>query len=198
MRALALALLVAALAVGAGCGGDDDGGTTQGAATTTTEGSPSAGQGDGGEQGQGGGDAAEEDHRGGEKSIEEFGDEADESDREAILGTFEEYLTAVAAKDAATACSHLSAAVQESLQQLVATDKKVSCAQILPELLAPTAAAISREQANGEVTRVRIEGDQAFVVFRAPGAKLYMLGLVDEGGEWKTTTVAASVLVPDL
>ncbi len=141
---------------------------------------------------------SEEDNRGGEKSIEEFGEEAGASDREAVLSTFEGYLNAVAEGDAATACSYLSAAVQESLQQLVAKGKSADCAQILPQLLAPTATTIAREHARGEVTRVRVEGDQAFVVFRAPGAKLYQLGLIDEDDEWKATTIAASVLVPDL
>jgi hypothetical protein len=188
MRALALALLVTALAVAGGCGGDDDGATTQDAATTTTEGSSSGGQSGGGQ----------EDNRGGEKSIEEFGDEADETDREAILGAFDGYLTAVAEDDFAAACSHLSAAVQESLQQLVPKGRDAGCTEVLPQLLAPTAGAISREQANGKITRVRVGGDQAFVVFKAPGAKLYQLGLVDEDGEWKATTVAAAVLVPDL
>lgn len=178
MRPLA-ALLLAALLLTAGCGGDGDGETTQGGTRSERRGG--------------------EGSRGGEKSIEEFGAEAGESEREAILAVFEGYLTAVAEDDAATACSHLSATVHESLKQLVARgEKNVKCAQVLPALLAPTAATIAREQADGEVTRVRVEGDRAFVVFRAPGAKLYMLGLVEEGGEWKATTVAASVLVPDL
>ena len=45
---------------------------------------------------------------------------------------------------------------------------------------------------------MRDEGDRAFVVFKAPGAKLYQQTMVREGGEWKVATVAASVLVPDL
>ena len=69
---------------------------------------------------------------------------------------------------------------------------------ILPALLAPTAAQVARQQADGQVTKVRDEGDRAFVVFKAPGAKLYQQTMVREGGEWKVATVAASVLVPDL
>lgn len=181
MRTLALALLIAALAVG-GCG--DGGEETTPASQDATTTAP---------------DRAEEDSRGGEKSIEEFGEEAAGADRGSILGTFDGYLEAVAEEDAAAACSYLSATVQRSLKQLVARGKEnLECAQILPRLLAPTAATVAREQARGEVTRVRVEGDQAFVVFRAPGAKLYVLGLVDEDGEWKATTIAASVLVPDL
>jgi hypothetical protein len=43
---------------------------------------------------------------------------------------------------------------------------------------------------------VGVRGDRAFVVFHAPGAKLFQLTMVREGGRWKTTTIAASVLVP--
>jgi hypothetical protein len=69
-------------------------------------------------------------------------------------------------------------------------------ARFLSALLAPTAATISHEQAEGRITKVRVQGKRAFVVFHAPGAKLYMLTMVREGGGWKAATVAASILVP--
>jgi len=187
-------------AVGCGGGGGSTASTSQGASSGQSTGGGQGGGGGGGEQaGTTTPRHPEGEYQGGEKSIEEYGSEAGADDRGAILASFEGYLDAVAEEDSATACSYLSARVRESLEQLVARGRKgVGCAQILPKLLAPTAAAISREQANGKVTRVRVEGDQAFVVFHAPGAKLYTLGLVYEGGQWKATTVAASVLVPQL
>jgi hypothetical protein len=57
---------------------------------------------------------------------------------------------------------------------------------------------VARQQADGQITKVRVQGNRAFVVFRAPGAKLYVTGLVEEGGGWKATTVIPSVLVPEL
>jgi hypothetical protein len=45
---------------------------------------------------------------------------------------------------------------------------------------------------------VRVKGSRAFVVFHAPGAKLYTFTLLSEHGAWKLTTVASSVLVPSL
>jgi hypothetical protein len=179
-RPLAVALLALAGLGAAGCGGGggEETGSTSGTSTLP---------------------AAEEDQGGGEKSIEEYGSEAGGSDRGSILGSFTGYLSAIAEDDPATACSYLSVRVQESLGRFVGKgESSLKCAQILPKLLAPTAAAITREQASGKVTTVRVKGDRAFVVFRAPGAKLYMLGLAREGGEWKATTVAASVLVPAL
>lgn len=176
--AAALALLVAVMLAVAGCGGNDTTVSAPGESTAST----AAGQ-----------------EQGGEKSIEGYGSEAAGTDRGAILAAFKGYLNAVVEGDVAAACSHLATRVQESLEQLVAKGRKgIGCEEILPKLLAPTAAAVARQQAQGKVTRIRVEGDQAFVVFKAPGAKRYMMGFVREGGEWKATTVAASVLVPQL
>jgi hypothetical protein len=177
--ATAVALLLATGLVA--CGGGSD--TTSSATSTAATAPPTS----------------EEAHKGGEASIEEFGSEAGGSDREAILAVFTDYMNAVADKDYATACSHLSAIVQSSLEQLAGKALKAKgCTAILPKLLAPTAPQIAREQANGKITKVRVEGDRAFVVFKAPGAKLFQQTMVREDGAWKASTVAASVLVPSL
>jgi hypothetical protein len=176
---LAAAVVALLLVVGlAACGGGD--GTASTASDTTTT-------------------ASGEESKGGEASIEEFGSEAAGSDRQELLGVYSDYMNAIAERDYGAACSHLSATVQNSLEQLAGKALKgKGCAAILPKLLAPTASVISRAQANGKITKVRVEGDRAFIVFHAPGAKLYQLTMVREDGEWKAATVAASVLVPDL
>jgi hypothetical protein len=134
---------------------------------------------------------------GGEKSIEDFGSEATGPGRAALLGAFHAYLEAIAARDYPGACSHLAATVQRSLEQFAAPgSKEAGCEALLPALLAPTAAAISHQQANGHLTKVRVQGDRAFVVFHAPGARRYQLTMVREGGRWKAATLAAAVLVP--
>jgi hypothetical protein len=136
---------------------------------------------------------------GGEKSIEGFGAEAAGPERVALLGVFHGYLEAIAGGDDATACSRLAARVRHSLEQLVAGRvRRGGCAAILPRLLTPAVAAVGRRQAEGRVTRVRVEDDRAFVVFHAPGAKLYQLTLVREGGRWKAATATASILVPSV
>lgn len=134
---------------------------------------------------------------GGEKSIEGFGAEAGGPERVALLGAFHGYLEAIASGDGASACSRLAARVRHSLEQLVGGRvRRGGCAAILPRLLTPAAAAAGRQQAEGKVTRVRAKDGRAFVVFHAPGAKLYQLTLVREGGRWKAATATASVLVP--
>lgn len=134
--------------------------------------------------------------QGGEASIEEFGEEAKGSEREAILAAFEGYLGALAQRDYGGACAHLDARLHESLARLLGNGPDVDCAQALPKLLSPNAPAIARIEANGALSKVRLQGERGFVVFHAPGARLYQLPMVREEGEWKAGLVAASILVP--
>ena len=190
-----VAIVVLLLAAGlVACGGGDGGDEARSTASTATGATtPPPPDGGGGQT-----DDAEA-AKGGEASIEEFGSEAGGSEREQILDVFAGYMNAIADKRYDSVCADLSAAVQGSLEQLaVEALKAKGCTAILPKLLAPTAAQVARQQANGEVTKVRVEGDRAFVVFKAPGAKLYQLTMVKEDGAWKAATVAAAVLVPEL
>lgn len=134
-----------------------------------------------------------------EESIEGYGSEAGGSDRAALLSTFHGYLGALAEGDEQKACSYLADNVRQSLQQLAAKAKKsLSCPQLLEALLSPQADRIAKVQAEGKVTKVRIKGNTAFLVFHAPGARLYQLTLAKEGNEWKTTTLSAAVLAPSV
>jgi hypothetical protein len=167
----ATALLVCLLLLLAGCGGSEDSSTT----TTATQ------------------------SQNAEASIESFGTEAEGSERADLIATFHGYLGSIADKDYAKTCSYLSGRVQEGLEQFSGQAKKpLSCPQLLAGLLTPQAGAIAKGQAKGEITKVRSDGESAFVVFHAPGARLYQLNLVEEEGEWKAASLSASVLAPEL
>jgi hypothetical protein len=167
MRSAALALLAAALL--SGCGG----------AASPTDSAPRDAE------------------AGGEKSIERFGSEAAGAPRAAILAAFHGYLGGLGRRDYRAACFRLSALARHSLERLAApSPKRLGCAQLLPAVLAPTAAPISRQQAGGEVRNVRAQGERAFVVFHAPGARLYQMLLVEDHARWKVATVAAAILLP--
>jgi hypothetical protein len=167
---LFIALLLLALS---GCGG---GGGSDSASEPTTPSRQSA--------------------EGGEKSIEGFGSEAEGTDRNAILAAEQSYFTAVSSKGYAMACSHLASSVKRSMAELSAGRRRANCAAVLPALLAPQAYATMRQQARGAVKRVRIEGNRAFVVFHAPGARLYQMPLVSEDDDWKVGLLTSAVLVP--
>jgi hypothetical protein len=135
---------------------------------------------------------------GGEKSIEDFGSEAEGPTRTAILRARRSYLAAIASRRYASGCSRLAGAVRRSLTELIASKEGMSCASALRGFLAPGASTIMEQQARGTVRKVRVASDRAFVVFHAPGARLYQLPLVHERGRWRVGLLAASVLVPFL
>jgi hypothetical protein len=135
-------------------------------------------------------------HRG-EGSIEGFGKEASGAERAAALAVFHGYLEALAKRDPAAACSYLSANVRSSLGQLAGRQSGVTaCAAILPKLLVPASARIASEEVAGTIKRIRVQGNSAFVVFHAPGARLYDLPMSREGGDWKVTIVSPPILAP--
>jgi hypothetical protein len=177
----ALGLLLALLCLGCGGGGSSQGqGSTQGSSeAATTQSAPS--------------------EENAEESIEGFGEEAEGSERDEVLGAFHGYLGALAEGDEQAACSYLAPQVTDSLQQLASKAKKpLSCPQLLEALLSPQADQIAKGQDKGEITKVRVKGDTAFVVFHAPGARLYQLTLARGGEGWKATSLSASVLAPSL
>lgn len=133
-----------------------------------------------------------------EASIEGFGEEAEGQERQELIATFHAYLGSIADKDYAKTCSYLSARVKQGLEQFTQAKKPLSCEEMLEGLLTPGADQIAKGQAEGKLTKVRSDGESAFVVFHAPGARLYQLNLTREGSEWKAASLSASVLAPTL
>lgn len=179
---LAVALLAIVLA---GCGGNGGDSAGAPAPSESSESAPSK--------------SAEEPSRGGEASIEDFGSEAAGAERSEVLSAFHGYLDAVAEKDYGAACSHLSADVRRSLEAIAPESVKAKgCEGILPEVAAPNASQGALQQSSGEVTKVRVEGDQGFVVFKAPGANRYQMTMTREDGEWRVAIASPAILVPEL
>jgi len=132
----------------------------------------------------------------GEESIEGFGEEAKGLERAALVASYRSFMGALAGQDYASVCAHLSASVEASLRRLSPAKGPGPCEAALPELLSPSAPDFAGQQARAHIIKVRVEGNDAFVIYRAPGAKLYQMGMARERGEWKPTTVIGSILVP--
>jgi len=131
-----------------------------------------------------------------EKSIESFGDEALGAARKAILGTEHSYFEAIASKRYPVACSHLASSVKRSVVELAGANQHAACSEVMSALLTPQASSIARQEVRGAIKRVRVEGGRAFIVFHAPGARLYQLPLFVERDQWKVGLLTASVLAP--
>jgi hypothetical protein len=218
-----LALAVLLLAVGlAACGGGGDSSsstTTEAAAPKRDEGQSGGGAAKNGEEGksnsgeeQSGGSASDfvpKHHsdsgggseqfkvKGGDNSVQEFGEEAGSSEFEAAAAVVHDFLDARAEGNWAAACTYMSKAMITSFEAIAAQSKQgenLSCGAILAGLISPAAKPdLKAEAEKADVRSLRVEGEQAFVIYTNESTVLAMPMTV-EGGEWKVTSLTGSPL----
>ena len=132
----------------------------------------------------------------GNPAIEEFGSEAEGGERDEIVAAFDAYNSALGSEDYDAVCAALAEPVRTLLERISEVKKEdQDCAAIIAGLPEAAKKAISA-RSGGKVVEVRVEGDRAYVIFKAPGAKRYQLAMIREDGEWSAGLVTASVLVP--
>lgn len=221
MMVVALAALLLAVALVA-CGGADDSDSTSteaagkqsqaGNASQDGDSDSSAGNTDGG-GGQSGGDASDfvpRKHndsgggaekfkvKGGDNSIQEFGEEANSEEFDAAAAALHNFLDARAEGNWAAACQHMSSAVIESFEKLAAQAKQIddtSCGAILVQLTNPAAAPeLRKEAAKANVRSLRIEGGRAFVIYTGVEGTVYAIPMANEEGDWKVASLAGTPL----
>lgn len=223
LKTLAGALAVFLLAVGlvaCGGGGDDSSSTSTEVTGQTTSESPSSPKQTGGEdkapkQGQrerassendeaaefvpkqhsdSGGGSARFKQKGGDNSVQEFGEETEGGEFEAAAATLHNYLDARAEQNWAATCGYVSETITESLEKLAAQAKKgegLSCAGILGKLVNPGAVPQMKEEADqADVRSVRIEGDRGFVLYTGVEGDLMSMPMAKEDGSWKVASLA--------
>jgi len=143
-----------------------------------------------------GGGVKQYETKGGDNSIQEYGEETSGADFDAAARVLHEYLDARAARAWGAACERLSAtSVEELTQQLgaAAGGRQPSCAAVLAALTSPLPPSVLREAAEADVGAVRVEGERAFVLFHGPHGA-YFMPMADEDGDWKVAAIAASPL----
>lgn len=220
LLALLLAALLALAAVG--CGGSSDSSTTGDATTAAGQTTSPGKQGDdhgrsekqqgedkgGSKEGNddssssGGGQASTAGEgsasfrtKGGDNSIQDYGDEAAESEREAAEGNIDAYLGARANGDWKKSCEYLAKAAIQPLEQLAESSPQLKgkgCAAIIGALSAQLPASSRANPLVSGVASLRIEGDRGFALFHGPRGTNFFIPLVKEDGEWKVGALAAS------
>lgn len=219
LLALALASLLALAAVGCGSGDSTSSTATGSTATeqTTTSaqeaddngaaekqpGDDKGGSGKGGDDsssGSGQASSAGEGSssfrtKGGDNSIQNFGDEADESEREAAEANIDAYLQARADGDWQKSCEYLAEAAVKPIEQLAQSSPQLKgkgCGAIIGALSAQLPASSRANPLVSGIASLRIEGDRGFALFHGPKGTDYFIPLVKEGDEWKVGALAAS------
>jgi len=226
LAAALVALLLAVGAAACGGDDDSDSTATeaagqqqsqaQGAGQGSEDGSgdrgASGGNADGGESDSGGSDASDFTPRkhndsgggaeqfkvkGGDNSVQEFGEEADSEEFNAAAVALHNFLDARAEGNGAAACEYISKAVIESFEKLAAQTRQddMSCGGILENLTNPAAAQLMKEEAaKANVGSLRIEDEQAFVIYTGIEGTVMAMPMANEGGNWKVGSLAGTPL----
>jgi hypothetical protein len=134
--------------------------------------------------------------RGSDNSIQEFGSEGNASERAAAAAVLHRYLDARARRDWKAACAQLAQGLSRALaRQLGVKGEEAGCERILARLSAAVPAATLRQAALAEIGSLRVEGGQAFLLFRGAGGDAYFMPMVQEGDAWKVAAIAGSPLL---
>jgi len=227
LATLSVAAATMLLALGlAACGGGGEESSSTAASTDTTasqgaqgssgNGSKKAGkgkQGGGGKSsGSGGGNSSDKPvhHsdsgggsaqyrvKGGDNSVQNFGNEADTSERDQAAANVHGFLDARANQDWAKACSYLAGPVKDQLESVAEKAEQFEgkgCPAILEALASQANPKLLREEAaQANVGSLRTEDERAFVIFRGLDNTVYTIPMVDEDGEWLLGSIAPTPL----
>jgi hypothetical protein len=211
-RLMAVGLALALPVLLAACGGDDE--TTTAADTpdqTQTDTSSEAGDGGGGSSGNS--DQTVTDPRGdkpprpierrevpkvpkgGDDSIQTFGEQADDEQAAELAEVVRGFLKAQANQRWNDACFYLSSSVTDffaeaasQAEQSIPTD----CPSLLRQLGEGVPKSARKSIAKVRVADVRVDGEQAFVLYIGARRKWYAMPVHKEGTGWKVTNMAGA------
>ncbi len=144
-----------------------------------------------------GGGSAQFHTKGGDNSIQEFGDESGESELQEAAEAVHSFYVARAEEQWDTACSYLSKSNIEQLEQLGSQSpqfKNAGCAPVLKAFTRPLPAAVNREITTVDAGSLRREGEQGFLIYFGADHVKYAMPLRDEGGSWKVTALSGTTL----
>ncbi len=137
---------------------------------------------------------------GGDNSIQTYGDEGDEKDREEANETIVALNKALAGGSWTVVCTkYLSKKNVEQLQMLSKSQpqlKGLSCAALMSKLNVGTQSTQTPTAPKGGVAAFRIEGDTAFAIYRGQDGKGYAYPMTLENGVWKLTSLGPTPITP--
>jgi len=145
-----------------------------------------------------GGGSAQFRTKGGDNSIQEYGEEKDESELQEAAEAVHGFFVARATSDWAKACGYLSKAMSEQLEQLAASSTELEdkgCAPFLEAFTSKLSASAWRETTAVDARSLRQEGEQAFLIYYGePHKTAYAMPLKVEDGQFKVGALSAAAL----
>jgi hypothetical protein len=130
--------------------------------------------------------------KGGDNSIQDFGEESDETELEEAAGALHDFYVARAEEDWREACGQLSRVVIQQLEQLGARSKSGSkgCTATLAAMTPPLPPSVLRESTIVDAGSLRTEGDRGFLIYRGAEKTVYAINMAHEGDSWKVAALA--------
>lgn len=135
--------------------------------------------------------------KGGDNSIQDYGEESDESELEAAAEAVHGFYVARAEEDWAGACSYLAKSMVAQLEQLAGQSPQLEdsgCAAVLRAFTRPLPASVRRETTVVDAGSLRREDERGFLIYYDSEHKPYAMALEDEGGSWKLTLLSGTPL----
>lgn len=132
---------------------------------------------------------------GGDNSIQNFGEEGEESELEEAATVLHDYLVARAGEDWTAACASLASTVTDQLNVLASRSGQLEgkgCAAILGALTPPLPAAVRRESTIVDAGSLRLEDERAFLIYGGAKGTVYAVVMEQEDGAWKVGTLSAT------
>jgi hypothetical protein len=149
-------------------------------------------------QDSGGGAAQFSGGKGGDDSIQEFGQEAGGSELTQAAAVLHAYLDARADRRWDDACAQLSAEAVAGIEQFAAAFAEnegiEGCPDVLGALSGKAGDRALREAAQADVGSLRARGGRGFLLYHGARGVDYAIAVAEEGGEWKLASPEATPL----
>lgn len=130
--------------------------------------------------------------KGGDNSVQEFGEESSESELEEAATALHDFFVARAEEDWHSACARLSKTVVEELEQFGSHSKagNESCPATLAALTPTLPPAVKHASTIVVAASLRREGERGFLIYRGAEETTYAIVMAHEGSGWKVGSLA--------
>lgn len=135
--------------------------------------------------------------KGGDNSVQEYGEEGSESELQEVAEIVHGFYVARAEEEWDTACSYLAKSNVEQLEKLASQSpqfKGAGCAPILKAFTRPLPAAVQREITTIDAGSFRHDEEQGFLIYYGPEHTVYSMPMRNEGDGWKVAALSGSAI----
>jgi len=134
--------------------------------------------------------------KGGDNSIQEYGDEGDDSELNEVAEIVHNFYVARVEQQWDKACTYLSKDNIKQLEQLAARAKQgnVDCGTVLKAFTRTLPPSIEREITTVDARSFRHDSEQGFLIYYGAGKTVYAMPLRTEDGTWKVTALVGTTL----